>query len=103
MVKCAVVGATGYAGEELVRLLAGHPEAETIHIMSRSYAGKGMEQIYPSYPGGQLLEDIDINGGSHMDRADAGNCTISARLCRRRKEARRPVPSDRRPAGALLT
>ena len=31
-VKVSILGATGYTGSELLRLLAGHPEAEVIHV-----------------------------------------------------------------------
>lgn len=39
MIKAAVVGATGYAGAELVRILAGHPDVDLEMITSRQYAG----------------------------------------------------------------
>ena len=47
MIKAAVLGATGYAGAELVRLLAGHPEVEIAYLASHSYAGKRFSDIYP--------------------------------------------------------
>ena len=47
MVKAAVLGATGYAGAELVRLLSGHPDAEISYLASHSYAGKRFSEIYP--------------------------------------------------------
>ena len=37
MIKVGIIGATGYAGAELVRLLSGHPEAEIVWYGSRSY------------------------------------------------------------------
>ena len=39
MIKVSVIGATGYAGAELLRLLHGHPEVEVVHITSESSAG----------------------------------------------------------------
>ncbi len=47
MTKVAVVGATGYAGAELVRILAMHPEIDLAMITSRQYAGKRFAAIYP--------------------------------------------------------
>ena len=47
MVKAAVLGATGYAGAELVRLLSGHPDTEIVYLASHSYAGKKFSDIYP--------------------------------------------------------
>ena len=38
-VKVAIVGASGYAGEDLVRLLLSHPQADLAAVTSRQYAG----------------------------------------------------------------
>lgn len=40
MIKAGIVGATGYAGAELVRLLTSHPEAEISAISSVSFEGQ---------------------------------------------------------------
>ena len=48
-IKAAVVGATGYAGAELVRLLAGHPNVEITGLSSTSFAGQSIDEIYPSF------------------------------------------------------
>ena len=47
MIKAAVLGATGYAGAELVRILSGHPDVEIVYLASHSYAGKKFSDIYP--------------------------------------------------------
>ena len=39
MTRVAVIGATGYAGAELVRILCGHPDVELTILSSRQYAG----------------------------------------------------------------
>jgi len=51
LVKAAVVGATGYTGVELVRLLAGHPEVELVQLTSESYRGQKISEVYPSLDG----------------------------------------------------
>ncbi len=51
MIRVGVVGATGYAGAELVRILQGHPEAELSVITSRQYAGTAFSDIYPALYG----------------------------------------------------
>ena len=51
MVRVGVVGATGYAGAELVRLLVGHPDAELTIITSRQYSGTRLDKIYPAFSG----------------------------------------------------
>ncbi|ABR49511.1 N-acetyl-gamma-glutamyl-phosphate reductase [Alkaliphilus metalliredigens QYMF] len=48
MIKAGILGSTGYAGAELVRLLTGHPEVEIQFLDSRSYHGKAYEEVYPS-------------------------------------------------------
>ena len=48
-IKAGVVGATGYAGAELVRLLTGHPQAELAAISSASFTGQALSDIYPAY------------------------------------------------------
>jgi N-acetyl-gamma-glutamyl-phosphate reductase len=47
--KVAVVGASGYSGEELVRLLLSHPYAELVAVTSRQYAGQTLAQIFPKF------------------------------------------------------
>ena len=49
LAKVAVVGASGYAGEELVRLLLGHPQAELVAITSRQFAGKSLADVFPRF------------------------------------------------------
>jgi len=49
--KVAVVGASGYAGEVLVKLLLGHPHAGLAAITSRTHAGRPLAQVIPSVRG----------------------------------------------------
>lgn len=46
MIKVGIIGATGYAGQELVRLLLGHREAEIRWLGSRSYIDKNYSDVY---------------------------------------------------------
>ena len=46
-IKCGVVGATGYTGGELLRLLVHHPHAAITMIYSRSQAGKPVTSVHP--------------------------------------------------------
>lgn len=45
--KISIIGATGYSGVELIRLLLAHPEAEIVSIYSNSQAGKTIQEVYP--------------------------------------------------------
>lgn len=49
MIKAGILGATGYAGQQLVSLLVRHPEAEIVFVSSNSYAGQPFSDIYPQY------------------------------------------------------
>jgi N-acetyl-gamma-glutamyl-phosphate reductase len=50
-VKAAVVGASGYSGEELVRLLIRHPGVELVALTSRQLAGQTVGQVFPKFAG----------------------------------------------------
>ncbi|MDO4997105.1 MAG: N-acetyl-gamma-glutamyl-phosphate reductase [Neisseria sp.] len=50
-IKIGIVGATGYTGVELLRLLAQHPNAEVAAITSRSEAGIHITDYFPSLRG----------------------------------------------------
>jgi N-acetyl-gamma-glutamyl-phosphate reductase len=49
--KAGIIGATGYAGAELVRLLSGHPKVEKLYLSSVSFEGDQIEDVYPSFLG----------------------------------------------------
>jgi N-acetyl-gamma-glutamyl-phosphate reductase len=49
--KIGVVGATGYTGSELVRILANHPETEISVITSESRAGEKFSDVHPFFKG----------------------------------------------------
>jgi N-acetyl-gamma-glutamyl-phosphate reductase len=46
--KVGIIGATGYTGVELLRLLLGHPEVEVTVVTSKKYAGMRIDQVFPS-------------------------------------------------------
>lgn len=48
MIKVAVVGASGYAGGELLRILLGHKEVEVVAVTSESSAGKHIAALFPN-------------------------------------------------------
>jgi len=49
MIKVSIVGSTGYAGQELVRLLLRHPEVNLISLGSRTFKNQPMSQVYGNY------------------------------------------------------
>jgi len=61
-IRAGIVGATGYAGIELVRLLANHPNVVITGISSVSYEGQKLSDIYPNLRGGcdMVLETAEV-------------------------------------------
>lgn len=51
MIKVAVVGASGYTGVELVRLLVRHPKVEICSVTSRQHEGMSISRVFPSLDG----------------------------------------------------
>lgn len=70
MVRVGVVGATGYAGAELVRILMGHPDVELTILTSRQFAGMPFERAYPSMTGFVNLVCEELSVDRLCDRAD---------------------------------
>jgi len=50
-IKVSVVGASGYGGGELARLLLGHPEVELVHLTAESRQGEALTRLYPNLRG----------------------------------------------------
>jgi N-acetyl-gamma-glutamyl-phosphate reductase len=48
-VKVAVVGASGYSGEELVGLILRHPFADLVCVTSRAEAGRRLDEVFPRF------------------------------------------------------
>lgn len=55
MVRIAIVGAAGYAGAELVRLVLGHSVFELVAVTSEQDAGRRVEEVYPALAGCGLV------------------------------------------------
>jgi LysW-gamma-L-alpha-aminoadipyl-6-phosphate/LysW-L-glutamyl-5-phosphate reductase len=51
VIQAAVVGGAGYAGGEVLRLLAGHPQIEVVQVTSERLAGKPVASVHPPLRG----------------------------------------------------
>jgi len=63
--KVAIVGASGYSGQELIRLLLRHPNVEIACFTSRQYAGKKVADVFPRLRGqidAAFVEPSNISG-----------------------------------------
>ena len=56
MIKAGIIGATGYAGNELVRLLMGHKEVEIKWYGSRSYIDQKYAEVYQNMF--EIVDDV---------------------------------------------
>jgi N-acetyl-gamma-glutamyl-phosphate reductase len=70
MIRVGVIGATGYAGAELVRILCGHPEVDLKCLTSRQYAGQRFDAVYPSMKGWVDLVCETYSADKMSDAAD---------------------------------
>src|SRR5580693_5841032 len=61
--KAAIVGASGYSGQELIRLLVRHPHVEITQFTSRQYAGKAVTEVFPRFRGqiNATFTEPDVN------------------------------------------
>ena len=64
MIKAGIIGATGYAGQELVRLLLQHREVEIIWYGSRSYVDKKFSSVFGNVF--QIVENICKSDDLHQ-------------------------------------
>jgi len=71
--KVAIVGASGYSGEELVRLLLNHPHVDLVAVTSRQSAGQTVAQVFPkfaSHPKSRALRFTEPNADRLARQAD---------------------------------
>ncbi len=66
--RVAIIGASGYAGAELLRILLLHPNVEVTGITSVSYTGQGIETIYPSFA--KICEKLLVTEEEAVENAD---------------------------------
>lgn len=69
MVKVGIVGATGYTGAELVRILSNHPSVELSVLTSESYTGLPYEKVYPALRGRVRLTCKSLDPDAVADSA----------------------------------
>lgn len=81
MIRVGIIGATGYAGGELVRLLMNHKEAEIKWYGSRSYIDKKYHEVYQNFF--QIVDDVcmDDNMEALADEVDVIFTATPQGLC----------------------
>lgn len=70
MIRAGIIGASGYTGVELTRLLSRHPKVEITVATSRQYAGKMISEVYPSLTAVSGIVCEDVVPENLVDRVD---------------------------------
>ena len=73
--KVGIIGATGYVGVELIRILSMHPNVILTHLVSQSFVGKSFSDIYPSFRG---ICDLPLTGEGPEEVAADCDLVITA-------------------------
>ena len=75
-IRAAVVGATGYTGAELLRILHGHRRFEIAYVAGHSKAGLPIAEVLPSFTGILTGEVEGFDADAIADRADVAFCAL---------------------------
>ena len=86
MVKVSVIGATGYAGAELLSILIRHPQAQLAHITSESHTGKKISELYPHLRG---ICDLTLESLADIEAIRQGQRFYFYRAAARSRNGRR--------------
>lgn len=70
MIKVSIIGATGYAGEDLLRLLLNHKDITLAVLTSESYAGQEISQVYPHLKGHVDIVLDKMNVDAIIEKSD---------------------------------
>jgi N-acetyl-gamma-glutamyl-phosphate reductase len=97
--KAGIIGASGYTGAELLRLLANHPDIEVAVVTAHSHAGQVVGEHTPSlaavYPG-MVYEAAGPDVGHTLDGLDVVFCALP------HGESQRIVPGLRNRVGVIV-
>ncbi|MFO7961135.1 MAG: N-acetyl-gamma-glutamyl-phosphate reductase, partial [Nitriliruptoraceae bacterium] len=65
--RLGIVGASGYGGAELLRLLGAHPTMDAEVVAARSQAGEAVASLFPNLAGGRTFDPIDLEVLAELD------------------------------------
>jgi N-acetyl-gamma-glutamyl-phosphate reductase len=61
--KVSIIGATGYTGKELIKILANHHKSELVYLTSSTFSGKKLTEVFPEFLGLLDINLIDLDVG----------------------------------------
>lgn len=70
MIKAAIFGASGYTGQELTRILSGHPDVKLVAVTSRRFAGQKVADVFPTLRGLNALKYQDATPAKINKQSD---------------------------------
>jgi len=70
MITVGIIGASGYTGAELARILCNHPDVEITVATSRQYAGQPLAGVFPNLKGKVDLLCENLTAAELRDKAD---------------------------------
>jgi len=70
MINVGILGATGYVGIELVRILSQHPEVKLAVLVSKTYAGQKISEVYPNLNGIVDMPCEELNVDDIVQKCD---------------------------------
>ncbi len=70
MFRAGIIGVTGYVGIEVIRLLQQHPHAKITQIMTKTYAGYDIDEVYPHLSGKVFLKCNEIDPNAILEDCD---------------------------------
>ena len=74
-IRVGILGASGYTGAELVRLLSGHPNASIVALTAHTAVGKSMAEVFPHLAGLSLPALLSVDAAS-WDDVDVVFCAL---------------------------
>lgn len=77
--KAGIIGATGYAGVELIRILLNHPNVTIEAVSSVSFEGKALSDVYPSMF--QICDMILVDEDTVIEKSDVIFASLPHGLC----------------------
>ncbi|MCL4424266.1 MAG: N-acetyl-gamma-glutamyl-phosphate reductase [Firmicutes bacterium] len=70
MIKASVIGATGYAGVELVRILGQHPAVQLVALTTESYKDQKMSAVFPHLVHGVEMTALELDLVAVVEKSD---------------------------------
>ena len=76
MIPVAIVGASGYTGAELCRLLLAHPSVEIVSVHAKTSAGQALAKVFPQFRGVLDLTLEPVDADAIAARAKVAFCAL---------------------------